>query len=211
MVISIVKIKILIDNLLSWVRSDLVANRNDITKSWLYDTFNEVEIGDINFFEQLKQLIEKGDEDSRKIETRLMFDKSLSNLPAFHVHYPAEEGKSGDNTLNTGFQFLEEGDYFSKSYIGQYDIIVTAGNSIECVMLYEFMNALLIGAAETLATTFDKFEFSGKQLMTNQDIIPYLTYYRAIGISLQNKKVVRSLSQQTVYSDINFKGDFYNG
>ena len=204
MEISIVKLHKLTDDLIEWVRKDLNDNVSDLTKCWLYDTFNEVQLGDINFYQQLKQLVEKGDEDNRKLETRLMFDKERAALPTFHIHYPSEDLKSGDNTLGTGFGFLAEGDYFSRSCIGQYELIVTAGNSIECIMLYEFIEALLIAAADTLAYHFDKFEFSGKQLMPNQDIIPHLTYYRSLVISLQAKKTIRSIASQQTFSSINF-------
>lgn len=209
MEISIVKLKNTVDNLLNWVRSDISNHSGDITKSWLYDTFYEIKIGDINFYEQLKLLVTKGDEDNRKLETRLMFERERANLPTFHIHYPQEDSNSGDNTLNTGSLNLVEGNYYSKSFIGQYDIIVTAGNSIECVMLYEFMDALLMAAADTLSYNFDIFKFSGKQLAINNDIIPNLTFYRAIGISLQAKKTVRSLVSNEIISAINFNDTFY--
>ena len=214
MEISIVKLKKIVDGLLDWVRQDLIDNQLTPTRSWLYSVFNDVVLDDHNFYEQISSLISKGDEDRRKLEVRLMFDKERANLPTIHVHYPTEDGNSGDNTINTGYIRSEEIDgnnldFYSRSFIGQYELIITGGNSLEVVMLYEFMDSLLIAAAETLAYNFDVFKFSGKQLMTNPDIIPYLTYYRSIGISLQAKKIVPSLIRRVIGKDITFQGDYY--
>jgi len=214
MEITIVKLKKIVDGLIDWVREDLTANQAYLTNSWLYSVFNDVVLDDHNFFEQIKSLVEKGDEDRRKLETRLMFDKERANLPTIHIHYPNEDGNSGDNTLNTGYIISEEVDgkdvnYFSRSFVGQYELIITGGNSLEVVMLYEFMDALLIAAADTLSYNFDIFRFSGKQLMTNPEIIPHLTFYRAIGLSLQSKKIVPSLVRRAIGKDITFVGDYY--
>ena len=214
MEISIVKLKAVTDSLIQWVRQDLISNITTPTESWLYTEFNDVALDDTNFYVQLKELIERDNLDQRKLEVRLMFDKDRANLPTIHIHYPQEDGRSGDNTLNTGFTITEVVDdkninKYSRSFIGQYELIVTGGNSLEVIMLYEFLDALLIAAADTLSYNFDKFEFSGKQLMANQDVIPYLTYYRAIGISLQNKKHVRAIVNKNRAHDIQFIPDYY--
>lgn len=214
MEINIVKIKSVLDSLINWVRQDLIANELTPTQSWLYMEFNDVILDDTNFYTQLKHVIEQGDDDQRRLEVRLMFDKERANLPTIHIHYPSEDGKSGDNSLNTGFLGIEVIDggntnLHSRSFIGQYELIITGGNSLEVIMLYEFLDGLMIAGADTLSYNFDKFEFSGKQLMANQDIIPYLTYYRAIGLSLQNKKIVRSLVSRQRASDIGFVPRLY--
>ncbi len=214
MEISIVKLKLVLDSLIEWVRQDLVENELTPENSWLWENFHQTTIDDTNFYEQLSSLIVLGDEDKRKLATRLMFDRDRAPLPTFHVHYPSEEGKSGDNAIGTGYttlptEGLDSYNTFSRSYVGQYEIIVTGGNSLEVVMLYEFMGGLLMAAADTLAYHFDKFEFSGKQLMPNQDMIPYLVYYRSIVIGLQHKKIVTSIIKTKRAHDIAFHGEFY--
>jgi len=209
MEISIVKIKNVVSDLLAWVRADLVTNVSTPTLSWLYQEFNGIVLDDTNFYTQLKHLVEQGDTDRRKLEVRLMFDKERANLPTIHIHYPNEDGRTGDNTVNTGFLGVDiisdrSVNKYSRSFIGQYELIITGGNSLEVVMLYEFMDALLIAGADTLSFNFDKFEFSGKQLMANQDIIPHLTFYRAIGLSLQSKKIVSSLISRSRPTDVQF-------
>lgn len=214
MEISIVKLKDVVEGLLGWVRQDLIANQATPTQSWLYLEFNDITLDDTHFYTQLKSLIEIGESDRRHLEVRLMFDKERANLPTIHIHYPNEDGKSGDNTLNTGYTITEViGDnnvlLYSRSFIGQYDLVITGAGSVEVIMLYEFLDGLLIAAADTLAYNFDKFEFSGKQLMTNQEIIPYLTFYRAISINLQRKKIVHSLLRKRQATDVQFLGQYY--
>lgn len=214
MELSIIKIKSITDGLLDWVRADLAANVLTPTYSWLYDTFNECVLDDTNFYVELKNMLEQGDEYSTKLATRLMFDKDRATLPTIHIHYPNEDGNATGNSINTGFEQDSlnslnniEG-YFNRSYSGNYEMIITGGNSLQVVMLYEFMNALLIASADTLSLNFDIFKFSGKQLMSNSDIIPHLTFYRSISISLQSPKKVRSLLSQSTYTGINFEGNF---
>jgi hypothetical protein len=216
MEISIVKIKRIVEGLIDWVRQDLIdmAAAQTPTLSWLYMEFNDLNSDDTSFYLQLKSLIEKGDNDQRNLLVRLMFDKTRANLPTIHIHYPNEDGRSGDNTLNTGFMGIEvindqNVNLYSRSFIGQYELIITGGNSLEVVMLYEFLDGLLIAGADTLAAAFDKFEFSGKQLAANQDIIPFLTFYRAIGLSLQRKKIVHSLIRHRRAHDVQFQGLLY--
>lgn len=215
MEISIIKIKIIVGALINWTRQNLIDNSATPEDSWLYHEFHDITIDGINFYDQLKSLIEQSTDDRRHLEVRLMFDRDRANLPTIHIHYPTEEGRSGDNTLNTGFLRNEEVNdahnvpVYSRSFIGQYDLVVTGGNSLEVIMLYEFLDGILIAAADTLAYYFDKFEFSGKQLLANQELIPYLTYYRAIGLSLQAKKIVRSLINYKRAIDIRFAGTFY--
>jgi len=213
MEISIVKLKKVVDGLIDWVRDDLVDNELTPNSSWLYTVFNDVILDDHNFYTQLRELIIRGDEDSRKFETRLMFDKERANLPTLHIHYPNEDA-SGDNTVTMGYlRDIDvngiETDFYSRSFIGQYELIITGGNSLEVVMLYEFMDALLIAAADTLTYNFDIYKFNGKQLMSNPDIIPYLTFYRSIGISIQAKKIVPSLIRRVSGKDVTFVGDYY--
>lgn len=212
--IDIVKIKEVVTALIEFIRQDLIDNALTPNESWLYREFNGIVLDDTNFYTQLKHLIEKGDDDRQKLEVRLMFDKDRANLPTIHIHYPSETVQGGDNTLNTGYMGIEvindhNVNLYARSFVGQYELIVTGGNSLEVVMLYEFLDGLLIAGADTLSYNFDKFEFSGKQLMPNQDIIPYLIYYRAIGVTLQNKKIVTSLLSKRKAHDIQFEGTLY--
>jgi len=212
MEVTIVKVKKVLDDLLAFVRADLANNVLTPAESWLYEEFYGVTLDDTEFYSQLSFMLALDDSDKRKLKTRVMFDKNRAQLPTIHVNYPAEDGRMGDNTINTGFKNSElvNGNIvskYSRSYVGMYDLIITGGNSLEVVMLYEFLDALLIAAADTLAYNFDRFEFSGKQLLPNQDVIPYLIYYRAISINLQAKKTVTSLTSCKPITDISFLGE----
>lgn len=209
MYLSIVSIRNVVEDLLNWVRDDITANELTPELSWLYLTFHELSLEGLNFYDVLLKLLTYGDENQRKLEIRMMFDRDRANLPTIHINYPTEEGRSGDNSINTGGSEESGVGLYSRSFTGQYELIITGGNSIEVVMLYEFVDALLIAGADTLAYHFDRFEISGRQLMVNQDMIPYLTFYRAVGLTLQSKKYVRSITKINRAISIEFNGKYY--
>lgn len=214
MEITIIKLYDAVSNLLKFVRQDLLNNIATPYNSWLYLEFKDNTLGDTNFYTQLKSLIEKKEDDQRQLVVRLMFDRDRANLPTFHIHYPSENAKSGDNTLGMGFEsptLLADEDFniYSRSFIGEYEIIVTGGSSVEVVMLYEFIDAMLIAGADTLSHLFDIYSFTGKQLGANQELIPFLTFYRSIGMTIQAKKKVRSFVDRAYGTSIEFNETTY--
>lgn len=222
MELPIIKLRNIVISLLSWVKSDLISNELTPDQSWLYLEFNDQKIEGRNFYEELRDMILLGKEDARSLRVKMMFDTERTELPTIHINYPAENLNTGDNFINTG-AIVEElaipdgedidyelVDKYSRSAIGQYELIFTGANTLQVIMLYECMMALLIAGADTLTYQFDKFEFSGRQLMlNNQDMLPRGIFYRSISVNLQMKRIVRSIIAHKSASDITFRGDWF--
>jgi len=213
--ISVIKLKGVVSSLISWVRTDITANVATPQNSWLYREFGQIDIDGRNFYLELRDMLMLGDEDARKLLVKLMFDRKRRELPTIHINYPSENNGQ-DNTINTGFseEFIDEENVvrsiYSRSVLGQYELIFTGTNSVQILMMYEFMYGLLIASADTLAYHFDKFEFAGKQLMVNnEDQLPNPVFYRSINITLQAKKRVSSIIERGSASNVVFNGRWY--
>lgn len=213
--ISVIKLKGVVSSLINWVRADITANVAAPQNSWLYREFGQIDIDGRNFYLELRDMLMLGDEDARKLLITLMFDRKRKELPTIHINYPSENNGQ-DNTINTGFseEFIDAENVvrsiYSRSVLGQYELIFTGTNSIQILMMYEFMYGLLIASADTLAYHFDKFEFAGRQLMVNnEDQLPNPVFYRSINITLQAKKKVSSIIERRSASNVVFNGRWY--
>lgn len=196
--------------LLNDVKTDLTTNQLTPTKSWLYREFGGLSLEGYNFYENLKHNIQLTN-DTRQLELRLMYDPSRANLPTMHLIYPAENTRSGSNFIGTGDLGTDENGYSykSRSFVGDYEIIITGVNSVQVVSLYEFLDALLIASADKLASMFDIFHFNGKQLMLDPESYNLPIFYRSVGVSVQVNKVVSKLDVEELFDNISFSGEYY--
>lgn len=194
------------------VKTDLTANQQTPTQSWLYREFGSLSLEGYDFYENLKHNIQLVN-DTRQLELRLMYDPSRANLPTMHLIYPSENTRSGSNFIGTGDLGTDENGYSykSRSFVGDYEIIITGVNSVQVVSLYEFLDALLIASADKLAVMFDVFHFNGKQLMFDSESYNLPIFYRSVGVSLQVNKIVSKLAPEQFFTDIRFEGEYYTG
>ena len=214
MKIPILILKDTLDGLLTWV-ADNYDYYNDLHTpqySWLYKTFNGNLNGNFNYYDQLVGIVTRGDENSQKLETRLMFDASRANLPTVHIHMPGE-AKGSFTAINASIGF---GDItpeetipgrMARSSTATYDLIITGSGSEEVIAIYELLFALFIAAHDTIQNSFEVFEFTGNELMANQDIIPYNTFYRALRVNVSHERVVDSIALKSTFESVDFEGE----
>lgn len=196
--------------LINDVKTNLAVNQSTPHNSWLYREFGSLSLEGYNFYENLKHNIQLTN-DTRQLELRLMYDPSRANLPTMHLIYPSENTRSGSNFVGTGDLGTDENGYSykSRSFVGDYEIIITGINSVQVVSLYEFLDALLIASADKLATMFDVFHFNGKQLMFDPESYNLPIFYRSVGVSLQVNKVVSKLDVEELFDNVSFSGTYY--
>lgn len=196
--------------LINDVKTNLAVNQSTPYNSWLYREFGSLSLEGYNFYENLKHNIQLTN-DTRQLELRLMYDPSRANLPTMHLIYPSENTRSGSNFIGTGDLGVDQYGYSykSRSFVGDYEIIITGVNSVQVVSLYEFLDALLIASADKLASMFDVFHFNGKQLMLDPESYNLPIFYRSVGVSLQVNKIVSKLDVEELFDNISFSGEYY--
>jgi len=188
--IPLLTLKKVLDGLIQWV-SD---NQNDTNipedEKWLYRNFNDVELGTYKFLDQLQNMVLRTSKNARKLETRLMFDMDRANFPTIHIHLP-QENAGAQNAIGTNISsemYLNTDNtanyIHGRSFDSSYDLIITSDNDMEVIMIYEFLKCLFVAAAETLAENFTVFDFSGKELIPNFEVVPNGVYFRALTVKL---------------------------
>ena len=211
--IPLLTLKKVLDGLIQWVTD----NENDAgipaDEKWLYRNFNDIGLGTYDFLDQLKNMVLRTSKNARKLETRLMFDMDRANFPTIHIHLPQENvGSQNAVGLNLTEPLVLNTDNtanytYGRSFDSSYDLIITSDNDMEVISLYEFLKYLFIAAKDTLNTHFNTFDFSGKELIPNYDIVPQGVYFRAITVKLDHVIETPSIIKIDTITDLNIIGN----
>lgn len=218
MILPIIKLKAVLDALLTWAVAEY-KSKADENDTWLYDTFNGNIQGNFNVYTEIKGILLRDKKDPNKLETRRMFDTSRAGIPTIHIHMPSEGG-GGFNSIGSGYgnsmdtvttgvvpnEVTTYNAHFGRSFESQYELIITAASTDEVLAIYELLKALFLAGSTTIQSQFEVFEYSGKELMANPDLIPYQIFYRAFNVKVRYEQVVRSIESYTKINEIYFAG-----
>jgi len=211
--IPLLTLKQVLDGLIQWV-SD---NENDVSipadEKWLYRNFNGVGLGNYDFLVELKNMVLRTSKNARKLETRLMFDMDRANFPTIHIHLP-QENIGAQNSIGVSISkemYLNTDNtanpIHGRSFDSSYDLIITSDNDMEVISLYEFLKHLFVAAADTLSANFNTFDYSGKELIPNYDVVPQGVYFRALTIKMDQEINTPSIIKINTITDLNFSGN----
>lgn len=191
--IPILKIKKFVDLLIAFVKADY-ENKTDKEQSFLYKILNDNEDDGWNFYTNAIEIFTRGDTDKRKLETRLMFDRSRAGLPTIHVREPSKSKGSYDGIGFEGEDYTTNedetiSDTSRKTFSSQFELVITSANSLECVMIQEVLESLLLSAKESLVLPFfDLIDFSSKELMMSDEEERSMLFMKSIILNIQYQK-----------------------
>lgn len=215
--IGILKVKKLIDSLLIFVKQDyedkLANNISD--ESFLIRCFDSEDIADdISYKDLAVEIFTRGDQESRKVETRLMYDRERASLPTIHVREPAK-GKGKQDSIG----YIDEDLFINsdlsynqvrrRSFDSNFELLITSFNRHEVLIMEEVILALLIGAQDTLAlaSPFYQFSFNIKELMANNELVPDILFIKSIGLNVSYNKTYPDISNNNMLNSILFKAN----
>ena len=209
--IAIVNIQKILDALINWVKSDY-NSFTDKTKTWLYNEFNGIELGNWNFYNELVALISKGKNDPKRLTTHLSFPRNKPTLPYIFIHVPSEtkgEGNSlgfGNNTPYTLNSSGKEMTNAERHYDAVFDLVIVSENEMVSISIYELLIKLFQASPETLYSQFgfELFEFMGKEFMVNNAIAPDQVFHKAVQIKINYNREVRRINVGDVINAIAF-------
>lgn len=208
--IPVVKLKRLLDGLIEYVRTDFESRTNE-SDTFLYKALDGNRVDGFDFYEEGKNIFLRTSTSSRKIETRLMFTKDIAPTPTIHVREPMRE-KGIYNSIGgiSGTRINLPNDGYTEEYRdtkkANYEYVITSDNPLETILISEVIYNLLLGAWETLQSQwFDLFDFSQKELIANNELVPYPLYIKSINILVQFQNTVPGIQLDTLCGAINFQ------
>jgi hypothetical protein len=186
------------------------------TEAWLYRVFHGLKVREFDYYIQsIEMLVNRGENSPRRLEIRRDFDPERATLPTIFINTPSET-QQGENTVGMGLgsttEFFNNNDgtqteTYSRHFKGIYELMITSNNKDEAELLYRFLQAVFIAAADTLSFTFaGTFEWSGKQLMSNPELIETPLSIRVLTITIYNEIRVPRLMTSSYGDDVEFTG-----
>lgn len=182
-------------------------------ESFLLRCFDSEDVSDgIDYKLLAIEIFTRSTLDRRKIETRLLFDKDRATLPTIHVREPAKiKGKQDAiGYIDEDLYENEDGSFFGvrrRSFDSQFELLITSMNRHEVIIIDEVISSLLIAAQDTLALhePFYAFNFSTKELIANNELIPEPLFIKSIMMNLSYDKIVPDLSRNELLTSILFE------
>jgi len=202
--IPILKVKKFVDLLIEFVKTDY-ESKIDKTKSFLYRVLSDNTSDGWDFYQNGIEIFVRGEDDKRKLETRLMFDRSRAGLPTIHVREPAKNKGSYDGigffddqiVINESTGVDEQNQPLPstisstarKTFSSQFDIMITSGNSLECVLIQEVLESAMLASLDTLTIPFfELVDFTSKELMMSDETERNQLFIKSITLNIQYQK-----------------------
>jgi hypothetical protein len=175
------------------------------TKSFLYRVLSDNTSDGWDFYQNGIEIFVRGEDDKRKLETRLMFDRSRAGLPTIHVREPAKNKGSFDGigffddeiiiNESTGLDDQNQplpstiSSTARKTFSSQFDIMITSGNSLECVLIQEVLESAMLASLDTLTIPFfELVDFTSKELMMSDETERNQLFIKSITVQIGYQK-----------------------
>lgn len=202
--IPILRIRKFVDLLLEFVETDYTT-QIDKTNSFLYRTLGDDTSDGYNFYTEAIELFTRTVKDKRKLETRLMFDPDRAQMPTIHVREPAKNKGKQDAIGYAGDEYFkvdtrnEQNEVIGsvvtgtkrKSFSAQYELMITAGSTLELVTIKEVLENALISALESMTLSinaFDLIDFSSREIIAQNSLIPDPVMMQSIILNIEYVK-----------------------
>lgn len=191
--IPILKVKKFVDLLIEFIKTDY-DNATVKTNSFLYHVLGDNIDNGWNFYENGIVIFSRDSKDKRKLETRLMFDRSRAGLPTIHVREPAKNkgGFDGIGFLSEDIIVNEDDSISStarKSFSSNFEIMITSGNSLECILIQEVLESAMLASLDTLTIPFfELVDFDSKELMMSDEVERSALFIKTIGLKISYEK-----------------------
>lgn len=228
--IGIIKVKRLIESLVSFVKVDYQSKLQEgfVNESFLYRCFDQDDfIEKVNYLQTAIELFTRPVTDSRVLEIRLLFDRDRATLPTIHVREPAKmKGQSdgigfiGEQLFLNDQRFDEEDEPIlpntytysvRRSFSSQYELLITSANRHEVLIIEEVIMALLMGGQDMLSSVlpFDLNQVSVRELMFNDNLSPNV-FIKAINLNVTYDKVYPEIVDNPIIQKILFEHQLLN-
>lgn len=200
--LQIVKIKKIVEACLEYVQTDFESKENE-KDSFLYKVLGDTQDGSFNYYEQAKNIFLRKETNPNNIKVALEYPKDKTGLPAYIIREPGKTGGIA-NSIGKIESFMGGVPMYRDTRQYGLEIMCFSVNMNESILMSEILYALLLGSWDTLASQFLKIEFTMKELMMQNNLMPTPIFIRSIGLDLSSEEIVPGLVDTTLLGKIIF-------
>lgn len=207
----------LLNSILKLVKDDFAKESEEDTI--LYDFFakgennQDLAFENFNFLYQAKEIfIEKTP------SINIGYNLEVAAMPSVHILLPSENGNNLMIGADEGYQdFKQKSDgtsfkkIFTQSFESVYNLLITSENSMQVIMLYNFLKYCLISLnAELELAGLRLPKLSGQDLNMQSNLIPTHIYHRSLLFSFLYEINVESLFYEKFIKNFKVTGIICN-
>lgn len=200
--LQIVKIKKIVEACLEYVQTDFESKTNE-KDSFLYKVLGDTQDGSFNYYEQAKNIFLRKETNPNNIKVALEYPKDKTGLPAYIIREPGKTGGIA-NSIGKIESFMGGVPMYRDTRQYGLEIMCFSVNMNESILMSEILYALLLGSWDLLASQFLKIEFSMKELMMENHLMPTPIFIRSIGLELSSEEIAPGLVDTTLLGKIIF-------
>lgn len=189
-------------------------DKNDTLLNHLFkNDRNGVNIS-LESYEYLKQaeriLITKG------FDVNIGYNTEVSKMGCVHILLPSESSQPTGIGGNDGYQdeleFLNGfSPVFSQSFGTTYNLLISSENSLEVLMIYNFLKASFLSMHEHLELYgFQNLKMSGNDIQMQQDLVPTNIYHRSLTISFDYEMIIPNFYKTKLANDFKINKYYFN-
>lgn len=178
---------------LNYIKLNYQANIATPQKSWLYKVLQTEQFQRYNFFENAKTVFLAKKDNPRKIECNLFFNLERAHIPTIHVTLPGLTPINNAIGIGSGFRETdfdiengEQFEVFNKRQRSTYNIILTSDNTMEVILMFNVVYALLIALTDHFNLSgIENIQLGGGDIQMDPSIVPTHVFMRAITFSCE--------------------------
>lgn len=204
-----------LNSILDIVRNDS-ANRAE-EDTILYHYFgldqckNPMEWESFNYYKQAKELFTQ----QNKIQVNLGYNLEVSDIPCIHIMLPNESGKPlglGADENYVGYAKQSNDDrhrqaIFTENFDATYNLVITSPNTLEVILIYNFLKASLISLHAHLGLSGLLLpKISGQDIQLQSDLVPANIFHRALGLAFTYEVHVPDIMRSRLIKDFKVTG-----
>lgn len=210
--LQIVQIKKLLEDLLEYVHQDYANHQDDETQTFLYKVLYGTVDGNYDFYQQAKKLFLRTQENPNNLKVIYEYPKDRSSIPVYVIREPGKiEGPA--NSIGKIEKFIGDIPQYRDNRQFNFEIMCFSTNMMESILMSEIMYALLLGAYDILASRYLLIDYSMKELMMENNLMPTPIFIRSIGLNLVQDEVVPGtvdsiLLGKIIFGEVNQKDSY---
>lgn len=192
--LNIIYLKELVVGLMEYIYQESTTS-TDPKQTFLYKLLYGNKDGKVDFYQQALSIYARTPGNPRRISVSLEYPKDKSNLPVYVIREPGKT-KGPANTVGK-IEGIYSGEYggiqYADSRESNYEIMCFSDNMIESIIMSEILYALLVSSHDILAQQFDTIDFSMKELMVNNELIPVPIFIKSVGVNVSCRELIPGL------------------